>query len=43
MIYPGRNITLRPYKVYKDDHSKDEFVGYGEDKRGKFLKFQVLD
>lgn len=43
MIYPGRNITLRPYKVYKNDHSKDEIIGYGEDKRGKFLKFQVMD
>lgn len=43
MIRPDVNITLRPYKIYKDDHSKDVPVGYGNDKRGKYLKFQVLD
>lgn len=43
MIRPDVNITLRPYKTYKDDHSKDVPVGYGNDIRGEYLKFQVLD
>ncbi|MEG0366015.1 MAG: hypothetical protein RR585_04210 [Coprobacillus sp.] len=43
MIAPGYGITLRPYKFYKNDPSKNVIVGYGEDKRGSFLKFQVMD
>lgn len=43
MISPGKNITLRPYKIYKDDHSKDVPVGFGKDIRGNFLKFQLMD
>jgi hypothetical protein len=43
MINTDRNITLRPYKFYKNDPSKSIDVGYGENLYGKFLKFQVLD
>ena len=43
MIRPGSNITLRPYKIYRNDRSRDVPIGYGEDRRGKYLQFQVLD
>lgn len=43
MIRSGMSFTLRPYKTYREDHSKDVPVGYGEDSRGKFLKFQIMD
>ena len=43
MIKKNTNITLRPYKTYKNDSSKNVPIGYGEDAEGTFLKFQVMD
>ncbi|MFR7590224.1 MAG: hypothetical protein ACLUVC_02175 [Longibaculum sp.] len=44
MIKEGTNITLRPYKHYKDNPENDVPVGFGEDHiLGKHLKFQVMD
>ena len=43
MLASGTNVTLRPYKTYKNNPENNVAVGYGENKRGKFLKFQVMD
>lgn len=44
MIRKNLNITLKPYKTYKNHPERDELVGYGEDRLyGKHLKFQIMD
>lgn len=44
MIRKNLNITLRPYKTYKNHPERDEPVGFGEDTiYGQHLKFQIMD
>ena len=43
MIRSGTKITLRPYKTYKDDPSKNVDIECGECEEGKYLQCQVMD
>lgn len=43
MIRAGDKVLLLKNKEYKDDPSKNEDVGYGDNKFGNFQQFQVYD